>query len=1258
MKARSQEKNIGLLDIVDLKFLQEFQDAFAKSTNVACIIIDNIKPVTKPSNFTDFCIKYTKGSELGYKRCNECDIKWGKLAAEKGEPIIYSCHSGLTDFAVPIMLDGKHIGSILGGQVLTSEPNEEYYRKIANELGINEDEYITALKKIRIIPFEQVKAAADLLFVVANSISEMANKNFEPTKKRQRDELLNKTTELLIRSSFNIEKFLDVIVYEIANIFNVDRVAVVEFKDKTNFKNHTIIKEYKKYKNIKSPLETINYQKNGMLIANYILNSGEHFIINNINETSFDKSVIDFYKSLDIKSLVWIPIMSTKKELWGFITLSTTKNKKNWSKEDISLLNLISNQIYIAINQTELFNENKQIAENEKTLRRVMLSSSSTFNFEQIINSIVSEAGKLFNADRCFFIGIDTATNTNLPIQSYAQYLSSPSIKSHLEVTPKKSETGTFVNQSLLQKVIYVENINDIKLPEDTRHMLINELSVKSYMIITVKYDDIIYGALVLHYVSHYKKFSSNDISLAEAMANQSANIINQAKLYEKMQEQAERERLLRGITETIRNTLDMSKIKQSVVESIGKTLKADRCFLMEYDKKIDRYLIIREEYLSSNNIQPYKGIDLNEHIPNAVALFKQGKRMILNENKFMFDDVNLDIYTSEFMAEFNAMINYQVYSALVFPIFYKDEFLGDLVLHYVDKKHNVGNEEIDFLNLLSSQIAISLYQAKLYAEMQTTATRETILRKIIEITRSSLDPKKVKEQVVNELGRAFKADRCYFRTYDKLQDKFFPPDVEYLSSQDIKSLLNVEPNQEGIKYFSNELRKRVDGFYPVIANIEMAKGTPLEAYMKSSDIKADYAMPIAGSEKGFTWLVLHYSNEDPKFDDDYKKLLETIAFQVDMALNQIKLHNTTKQQAEREKAILSNLPFMVWLKDRNNRFLAVNEPFANTCGMTVDNLIGKTDFDLWPKDLAQSYVDDDLDVIKKGETKSVEELIPGPDGARWHETYKTPLFDETGEIIGTTGFSRDITERKEIDKMKNEFVSTVSHELRTPLTSLSGALELVLGGKMGDFSDKIKGLLNIAHNNCVRLTNLINDILDIEKIEAGKMDFEINTIELMSLISHAIQLNLQYAQKFNVEIKLVETLPNVFVQVDENRLMQVITNLLSNAIKFSEPNSYVELSTFKINDIIRISVTNHGTEIPQEFKNRIFQKFAQADSSDSRKKGGIGLGLSISKLIIEKMNGNINFISENNKTTFYFDLPEFIENQRGSIDEKTCSNM
>lgn len=231
--------------------------------------------------------------------------------------------------------------------------------------------------------------------------------------------------------------------------------------------------------------------------------------------------------------------------------------------------------------------------------------------------------------------------------------------------------------------------------------------------------------------------------------------------------------------------------------------------------------------------------------------------------------------------------------------------------------------------------------------------------------------------------------------------------------------------------------------------------------------------------------------------------------------------------------------------------------------------------------------------------------------------------------------------ERQKIDKIKNEFISVVSHELRTPITSIRGSLGLLLGGVVGTFSDKAKKLLDIANNNCERLLLLINDILDIEKIGAGKMVFQIKPCSIDHLVNEAIVTNKIYADKFNVSLELTHSLPGVNVQVDSHRLLQVLTNLISNAVKFSPAGSKISLSITKQDYQVRVAIADKGPGVSKEFATRIFQKFSQADSSDARVKGGTGLGLSISKAIIEKLGGTLNFYNqEGGGAVFYFDLP------------------
>ena len=230
---------------------------------------------------------------------------------------------------------------------------------------------------------------------------------------------------------------------------------------------------------------------------------------------------------------------------------------------------------------------------------------------------------------------------------------------------------------------------------------------------------------------------------------------------------------------------------------------------------------------------------------------------------------------------------------------------------------------------------------------------------------------------------------------------------------------------------------------------------------------------------------------------------------------------------------------------------------------------------------------------------------------------------------------------REEIDKAKSEFISTVSHELRTPLTSIKGALGLMRSGSFDEQPNKLRPMLDIAYNNSERLVALINDILDMEKIEAGMLRFMMQPTDLASLLEEAVEANQSYGDKYDVTFTCSGTDEPLLVNGDKDRLMQVLANLFSNAAKFSPRGGQVEVSLLREGDWARIAVKDSGNGIPEAARETIFEKFTQADSSDQRQMGGTGLGLSIAKMMVEKLDGAVSFTTEVGKgTTFYVDIP------------------
>lgn len=371
----------------------------------------------------------------------------------------------------------------------------------------------------------------------------------------------------------------------------------------------------------------------------------------------------------------------------------------------------------------------------------------------------------------------------------------------------------------------------------------------------------------------------------------------------------------------------------------------------------------------------------------------------------------------------------------------------------------------------------------------------------------------------------------------------------------------------------------------------------------------------------------------------------------VALILSSTRYYVTTKVQNERDflEVVLNSLSGGVMAFDQNKKIRLYNNSmkhfFRNIENQhTAADL--ETNFPLLKLDHQTPLKGKDypLEAIYTGQkVKSLEVIAANPDDKDYILSIDGHLLKgQESEPLGAVMVYQDITERKKIDQMKNEFISTVSHELRTPLTSIRGSLGLIMGGAMGEVPKEIASLLEIASNNSERLVRLINDILDTEKIEAGKMIFHFNRSDLSKLIEQAVVSNKAYADKYKVTYQIKNLIPDVHVVMDSDRIRQVLDNLLSNAAKFSKAGGAVTIDMARIGNYVRVYIADTGLGIPKEFQKRIFSKFYQADSSDVREKGGTGLGLSICKAIIESHKGKIDFNSTPDVgTTFYFDLLE-----------------
>ncbi|MCK5376781.1 MAG: PAS domain-containing protein [Acidobacteria bacterium] len=318
-----------------------------------------------------------------------------------------------------------------------------------------------------------------------------------------------------------------------------------------------------------------------------------------------------------------------------------------------------------------------------------------------------------------------------------------------------------------------------------------------------------------------------------------------------------------------------------------------------------------------------------------------------------------------------------------------------------------------------------------------------------------------------------------------------------------------------------------------------------------------------------------------------------------------------------------------------------VNKAVSKLAGLPEDELVGRPcDELIGTPEGFRSLIDA---VSAEGPVHGLETEMLVKDGAAVPMMVSVaPMAQSSDRPQAFVVVASDLSERVRIERQKDEFVAMIHHEVRGPLTAVHGALGLLAGGVAGELSDRARGLVEIALRNSERMERLVDDLLAARKLDTGKMDFRMEDADLMPLVEQAMEATSSYGTKFDVQFDLDGRVEGARVRVDPDRLIQVLTNVLSNAVRFSPAGETVTVSVTRREKNLRVSVVDRGPGIPEEFRDQVFEKFAQAGPDDWRHQSGTGLGMSISRAIMEELGGDIFFESEMDVgTTFFVDLPE-----------------
>jgi PAS domain S-box-containing protein len=449
-------------------------------------------------------------------------------------------------------------------------------------------------------------------------------------------------------------------------------------------------------------------------------------------------------------------------------------------------------------------------------------------------------------------------------------------------------------------------------------------------------------------------------------------------------------------------------------------------------------------------------------------------------------------------------------------------------------------------------------------------------------------------------------------------------------------SQINLEPGEDipGTVWKSNA---------PLWVGKGSRSDSALLSKVASLGLNTVFALPVRSDEL-VLGVIAFISKDAAELSSTQLQMLNAIGSQFGQFIERQQAEERLRDREMLFQNLVTNIREIFWISSArpgDNKVLYVSPAFEEVWGTPVSEVYKR----------ANSYLDavvpEDIPRVKQHVLKdmysgsAIEFRIKRPDGTiRWVWGRWSAVMGVDGKPDRLVGIVHDISERKEMERRVSEFYSTVSHELRTPLTSIRASLGLLEGGLAGALSAKATKLVDIARSECDRLIRLINDILDIRKIEAGKLELRISHVSVKKIVDLTIQGTAGMALECGVKLVSMVTTERE-IRADQDRLIQVLTNLVSNALKFSPRDADVTVQVEDEGSFCRFSVTDKGPGIPEDQLSKLFGLFQQLDSTDSRPKGGTGLGLAISKAIVEQHGGVVGVDTQPGRgSTFYFDVP------------------
>ena len=941
----------------------------------------------------------------------------------------------------------------------------------------------------------------------------------------------------------------------------------------------------------------------------------------------------------------------------------------------------------LSVSFNEMIKNLKTLMERELILREIIISSLKSQNTNEILRNIANHTGKILKVDSCFFVNYDFQKKEYLPVNPNGVYLSSLEVKNISGKIFSAEETDVFTMITFGQKqVLVVNDTSKIIIPEVTR-ALINEFGVKSFMAAPLFYTGNPIGLLIVDSVKNLREYTEEEQSFLETIANQSAIVINQANLTEKLQATLKRESLIRKIIETIRSNLDINEVKKAVVNEIGKAFNADRCYFRNFDKKTDKFLPPDVEYRESEEIKSLLNVESNQ----------EGLRFFIEEarrKKEVLPIIATRSLIKEKHLEGSPLEKYfdsaEIKANYTISIWDRKEELTLLVLHYVKEEVELSEEDKELLTTLSKQILIAIEQASFYETIKKQSERESLLREIINNILESENIEKALELISEEIGKLFDAERVKIRNYYQDEKDFSEVVIEYRKNEQIPSIIDLKSitPKAVSKYMLDIIFNKKTFVADDIENSETPE--EIKEFYRSISVKSVIVYPIFYKDTFLAVIIIENLTTQKNWEQEKLDLLSSICQQIALGINLFNLNEKLKKSLINEKILreiiietrkfnehdgiynyllnqLANLfkPNRCMHLHRNNNLFVANEVIIDK---TLQPLLNQP---FLSAEFTQEILSEDS--LHVSIVKDVNQEISSPELKEFlinnkiqsyllYSTTKICQGRAENEILGTTiicypepkvwasdeiEFFKlivdtisiiflEFKQRTETEEIKRTFIATLTHDLRSPIIAEQKALEAMISKKINYLNENYDEYLEDIYKTNKGLLRIVNNLLSVYHYETGKSLLNKEETNIKDLIDESV-ISLKYLaadKESQIYIDITEDLP--FLNIDRDEIARVFSNLIGNAVKHTRKGTRIEINALKKDDFIEFAIRDNGEGIPKDHIDTIFQRYPV-----EKRKIGTGLGLYLSKQIIEAHGGKIWFETEEGVgTTFYFTLP------------------